>query len=126
MNNLKKYPQSPLEIDADKILWAFWQSSYSYNFNNEFACLFTCEVKASDEKIYSSIFYKAFGTFSLYKIFKMSNGEYGIDKTRSLNTIEISSDMHIIKTLEKFKQLGVFESLSQYLLSDEYKALISQ
>lgn len=64
--------------------------------------------------------YKAFGTFSLYKTFKMSNGEYGIDKGRPLKVIIISSETQG-RWLDEFKQLGIFECLNQYLLSGEYE-----
>lgn len=127
MCNFKIYPQSPKEIELDKIVWAFWQSSYSYNINNDFVCLFTCDTKAVDKNETPvntlgsmNFIYKAFGTFSLYKTFKMSNGEYGVDKGRPLNVISISSETQG-QGLDEFKQLGIFESLNQYLESNEYK-----
>ena len=123
MSDFNMYPQSPKEIDVQKIVWAFWQSSYSYNINNDFVCLFTCDKKAVNEDGTPvntlgsmNLVYKAFGTFSLYKTFKMSNGEYGIDKGRPLKIISISSDTQG-QGLDEFKQLGIFESLNQYLLS---------
>ena len=78
MCSFKIYPQSPKEIDVQKIYWAFWQSSYSYNINNDFVCLFSCNTKAVDENGttintlgYMNFVYKAFGTFYLYKTFKI-------------------------------------------------------
>ena len=125
MVDFKIYPQSPKEIEIDKIVWAFWQSSYSYNIDNDFVCLFTCDMKSVDGNGIPintlgsmNVIYKAFGTFSLYKTFKMSNGGYGIDKGRPLKIISISSDTQG-QGLDEFKQLGIFESLNQYLLSNK-------
>lgn len=123
MSNFKIYPQSPKEIDLTKVEWQFWQKSYSYKFCNDYICLFSCDTKAVNENGTPvntlgtmNFIYKAFGAFSLYKTFKMSNGEYGIDKNRSIKTINISSDTQG-QGLDEFKQLGIFESLNQYLLS---------
>lgn len=55
----------------------------------------------------------------------MSNGKYGIDKTRPLKIITISSDTQG-QGLDEFKQLGIFESLNQYLLSKEYNSINSE
>lgn len=75
MCSFKIYPQSPKEIDVQKIYWAFWQSSYSYNINNDFVCLFSCNTKAVDENGttintlgYMNFVYKAFGTFYLCEL----------------------------------------------------------
>lgn len=123
MKNFEIYPQSPNEIDLSKIQWQFWQKSYGYKFYNEYICIFSCDTKAVDNNgtpintLDSMNFvYKAFGTFSLYKTFKMSNGGYGIDIGRPLKAVSISSDIQG-KGLDEFKQLGIFESLNQYLLS---------
>jgi hypothetical protein len=120
MEIIKTYPQSPSDIDINKITWQFWQSSFSYNINNQFVCLFNCDTKAIDKygnptnKLGGmNITYKAFGAFSLYKIFKMSNGQYGIDKGKPLKIISISSDSE--ETIDDFKKMGIFECLNQYL-----------
>ena len=123
MPSTKILPESPKEIDLSKVQWQFWQKSYSYSFGNDYICLFSCDTKAVDKygtPINSlgcmDIIYKAFGSFSLYKTFKMSNSKYGIDKTSPLKTIDISSDTQGLG-LDEFKQLGIYESLNQYLLS---------
>jgi hypothetical protein len=125
MSEIKQYPQSPKEIELNKIVWEFWQCSTSYNINNEFICLFSCNTKAVNdngdvvnELGSMTIINKAFGTFSLYKIFKISNGKYVIDKGRPLKVISISSDDKS-KNLDEFKQLGIFECLNSYLTSNK-------
>ena len=123
MSNFKIYPQSPKEIDLAKVEWQFWQKSYSYSFCKDYVCLFECDTKAISENgtpIQTlgrmDFTYKAFGNFSLYKTFKMSNGRYGIDKGSPLKVITISSDTQG-RGLDEFKQLGIYEVLNQYLLS---------
>ncbi len=125
MSDIKQYPQSPKEIELNKIVWEFWQCSYTYNINNEFICLFSCNTKAVNdngdvvnELGSMNIINKAFGTFSLYKILKLYNGKYGINKSKLLQTITISSDGKS-KSLDEFKQLGIFECLNSYLTSNK-------
>ena len=125
MSEIKQHSQNSKEIELKKIVWEFWQCSYTYYINNEFACLFSCNTKAVNdngdvvnELGSMNIINKAFGTFSLYKICKMSNGKYGIDKTKPLKTITISSDDKC-KSLDEFKQLGIFECLNSYLTSNK-------
>jgi hypothetical protein len=123
MKSFETYPQRPQEIELSKIVWAFWQKSFMYDFCNQYVCLFECDTKAINENgtpIQTlgrmDFTYKAFGNFYLYKTFKMSNGGYGIDKGRPLKVISISSDTQG-QGLDEFKQLGIYEVLNQYLLS---------
>ena len=121
----KQYPQNPNEIVLNKIVWKFWQSSYAYYINNEYVCLFTYDQKAVNdngtpinELDSMNVIHRAFGTFSLYKIFRMFDGNYGIDKLRPLKTITaISNDK--CKSLDEFIQSGIFECLNSYLTSNK-------
>ena len=68
-----------MQIDLSKIYWAFWQSSEAYPYDEHTVCLFTCGLHSNNAK---DVFHH--GHFRLFKTFKMSDGNTGVNVTKPL------------------------------------------
>ena len=125
--------ESPNDIDIKNISWQFWQKSYGYDYGNGYVCLFDCDTQFVSRKdgppcvnlggcSINFGHYISVGTFSIYRKFKMSNGQEGIEISKPFRTISIKKDT-TGKGLDDFKKLGIFEVYN--LLNNETIGFIS-
>lgn len=115
----QKIPTKKEDIVVENIFWSFWHSKYAYNINNEYICFIKTRRELIDEKGYSiqglSCRHNkrvSFGTFTLYKVFCMSEGQFGINITKPVCSIDIKTEIYDIDT---FKQQGIYECYRLYI-----------
>lgn len=108
---------SPQDVKLEKIKWQFWQQCNGYDYGEDnLICFFDTQTtfKPEGESILpNGGCYMTFGTFTLHKKFKMSNGKNGVNKQEVLKSIHLKQDT-TGKSTDEFKQLGIFEVYNQY------------
>jgi hypothetical protein len=108
---------SQQDVKLEKVKWQFWQQCNGYDYGEDnLVCFFDTNTRfeeGGESILPNGGRYMTFGTFTLHRKFKMSNGKDGVNKHNSLKSIDLKQDT-TGKSTDEFKQLGIFEVYNKY------------